>query len=98
VGKAGGGDFVDGVCLFCGLVCKRGSEVIHLAIAILWLAIGIIVLGGVIYLALRAVKLFWPGFDTRIEQAVWIIFGILVLIYVLSVLAGGVSMLGVEGR
>lgn len=61
---------------------------IHLAIAILWLAIGVIILGGVIYLALKAVKLYWPAFDPRIEQVVWLVFGILILIYVLSVLSG----------
>jgi hypothetical protein len=62
--------------------------VIALAINILWLAIGVIVLGGVIYLALMAIKTFVPV-DARVERAVWLIFFILVLIYVLAALSGG---------
>ena len=61
---------------------------ISLAIAILWLAIGVIVLGGVIYLALLAIKTFVPV-DGRVERAVWLIFFILVLIYALYALQGG---------
>lgn len=61
---------------------------ISLAIAVLWLAIGVIILGGVIYVALRAVRIF-VGVDARVEQAVWLIFFILILIYVLTLLAGG---------
>lgn len=61
---------------------------IGLAIAVLWLAIGVIVLGGVIYLALMAVKTFVPV-DARVERAIWLIFFILVLIYCLYALQGG---------
>lgn len=61
---------------------------ISLAIGILWLAIGVIILGGVIYLALMAIKIFVPV-DPRVEQAVWVVFFILILIYVLTLLAGG---------
>jgi hypothetical protein len=61
---------------------------ISLAISILWLAIGVIILGGVIYLALLAVKTFVPV-DTRVERAIWLVFFILVLIYVLMALQGG---------
>jgi hypothetical protein len=39
---------------------------IDIAISILWLAIGVIVLGGVIFLALMAVKLF-IDVDARVE-------------------------------
>jgi hypothetical protein len=42
----------------------------------------------VIYLALMAVKTFVPV-DGRIERAVWLVFFILVLIYVLMALSGG---------
>jgi hypothetical protein len=62
--------------------------VIELAIAILWLLIGVIVLLGVVWLALYVVKLFIaiPG---RIEQAIWCIVLILCLIGGLTLLAGG---------
>lgn len=61
---------------------------IELAIAILWLLIGVIVLLGVVWLALYVVKLFIaiPG---RIEQAIWCIVLILCLIGALTLLAGG---------
>ncbi len=61
---------------------------IELAIAILWMLIGIIVLLGVVWLALYVVKLFCP-IPPRIEQAVWAIVLILCLIGALSLLAGG---------
>ena len=61
---------------------------ISLAISILWLAIGVIILGGVIYLGLMAVKTFTPV-DPRVERAIWLIFFILILIYVLMALEGG---------
>jgi hypothetical protein len=61
---------------------------ISLAISILWLAIGVIILGGVIYLGLMAVRTFVPV-DARIERAIWLVFFILVLIYVLLALQGG---------
>ena len=61
---------------------------ISLSIAILWLAIGVIVLGGVIYLGLMAVKTFTPV-DPRVERAIWLVFFILILIYALMALQGG---------
>lgn len=61
---------------------------IALAINILWLLIGVIVLLGVVWLALYVVKLFCAVPDP-IEKAVWCIVLILVLIGVLSLLAGG---------
>jgi hypothetical protein len=61
---------------------------IGLAIAILWLLIGVIVLLGVVWLALYVVKLFVP-IPGRIEQAVWAIVLILCLIGALTLLAGG---------
>lgn len=61
---------------------------IALAISILWLLIGIICLLGVVWLALFVVKLFVPV-PTPIESAVWAIVLILILIGVLTLLAGG---------
>jgi hypothetical protein len=61
---------------------------VGLAISILWLAIGIIVVCGCIWLLLYAVKLF-IGIPPRIEQLVWVIVLILCLIYALTLLAGG---------
>jgi len=60
---------------------------IELAISILWLALGIIVLLGVIWLVLYGIKIFTP-IPPRIEQLVWIVVLILILIAVLSLLAG----------
>lgn len=61
---------------------------IGLAINILWLVIGILVLLGVVWLALYAIKIFIavPG---RIEQLIWVVVLILCLIGLLSLLAGG---------
>ena len=61
---------------------------VALAISILWLAIGIIVVCGCIWLLIYAIKLFIeiPG---RIEQLVWVIVLILCLIYALTLLSGG---------
>jgi len=64
-----------------------GQVMVSLAISILWLAIGIIVVCGCIWLLLYAIKLFIeiPG---RIEQLVWVIILILCLIYALTLLSG----------
>lgn len=62
---------------------------LHLAIAILWLCIAIIILGAVIWIALSVVRRFFPNMDPNIDYAVWAIFGILILIYVLTALVGG---------
>lgn len=61
---------------------------ISLAIAILWLLIGIIVLLGVVWLALYVVKLFC-NIPDPVEKAVWAIALILCLIGALTLLAGG---------
>jgi hypothetical protein len=63
---------------------------VTLAIGILWLCIGIIVLGGVIWIALSVIRHFFPGgISANVEYAVWAIFAILILIYLLSAVAGG---------
>jgi hypothetical protein len=65
---------------------------IGLAISVLWLCIGIIVLGGVIWIALTVVRKFFPGgINANVEYAVWAIFAILILIYLLGAIAGGGS-------
>lgn len=61
---------------------------VSLAISILWLAIGIIVVCGCIWLLLYAIKLFIE-IPARIEQLVWVIILILCLIYALTLLSGG---------
>lgn len=61
---------------------------IDLAISILWLLIGVIILLGVVWLALYVIKLF-AALPDIIEKAVWAIVLILILIGVLSLLAGG---------
>ena len=65
---------------------------IELAIAILWLLIGVIVLLGVVWLALYVVKLFCP-IPATVEKAIWAIVMILCLIGALTLLAGGGSNL-----
>lgn len=67
---------------------------IHLAINILWLALGIIILLGVVWLLLYGIKLF-VQVPARIDQLVWVIVLILILIAALSMLASGGA--GIEG-
>lgn len=63
---------------------------INLAIGLLWLVIGIIVLGGVIMILLAAMRRFAPSVVTEnFVWGVWAIFGILILIYILYALEGG---------
>jgi hypothetical protein len=62
---------------------------IQLAIALLYLFIAIIILGGVIYIGLKVIRRFFPAMDPNIDYAVWCIFGILILIYILTAIEGG---------
>lgn len=63
---------------------------VSIAIGLLWVAIGVIILGLVIFILLNAVERFFPGaVSANVSYAVWAIFGILILIYILSVLVGG---------
>jgi hypothetical protein len=59
-----------------------------LAIGLLWLCIGVIILGGVIFIILSVIKKFF-AIPEKIEYAVWAIFFILILIDLLSMLQGG---------
>ena len=61
---------------------------IALAINILWLLIGILILLGVVWLALYAIKIF-VAVPTRIEQLIWVVVLILCLIGLLTLLSGG---------
>lgn len=61
---------------------------IQLAIGILWLLIGAIILLGVVWLALYCIKLFVPVPDP-IEKMIWAVVLILILIGILTLLAGG---------
>jgi hypothetical protein len=63
---------------------------IGIAIQVLWLLIGAIVLCGVIYLVLYGLKnIAGVPIPARVEQGVWFIVLILILIAVLTILAGG---------
>jgi len=63
---------------------------IAIAISLLWLLIGIVVLCAVIYLVLYGIKtVAGLPIPQRIEQAIWFIVLILVIIGVLTILAGG---------
>jgi len=61
---------------------------IALAISILWFALGLIVLLGVVWLLLYGIKLFVPV-PAPIEQVIWVIVLILCLIAGLTMLLGG---------
>ncbi len=62
---------------------------IDIAVSVLWLLIGVIILGAVIYIALTVIRRFFPGMDPNVDYAVWAVFGILILIYVLVAVQGG---------
>lgn len=61
---------------------------IGIAIQVLWLLVGVIVLGAVIWLVLYVIRMFTPV-PPRVEQALWVIFLILIMIALLTLLAGG---------
>ncbi len=63
---------------------------ISLAIAFLWLLIGVVILAAVIWVVLYGLKtIAGIPIPARIEQGVWFIFFILVLIYCLYAVEGG---------
>lgn len=61
---------------------------LNLAIEILWFLIGVIILGGVVWIALWVLHNVFPNLPPRLDQAVWGIFAILCLIYALMMLNG----------
>lgn len=62
---------------------------VGLGVSLLWVLIGVIVLAGIIWLLLYGLKtIAGVPVPARIEQGVWFIFFLLILIYVLSALGG----------
>jgi hypothetical protein len=62
---------------------------IDIAIGFLWLLVGIIVLLGVTYLFFYVVKMMGVAIPPRVEQGVYLIILILIIIYALTIVAGG---------
>lgn len=63
---------------------------IAIAISILWLLVGIIVLCGAVYLVLYGLKnILGIQIPPRLEQGVWFIVLLLIIIAVLSLIASG---------
>ena len=63
---------------------------IAMAISLLWLLIGVIVLCVVVYLVLYGIKtVACVPIPARVEQAIWFIIMILIVIGLLTILAGG---------
>ena len=63
---------------------------VGLAISFLWFLIGVICLAGVIWLVLYGIKtIAGIPIPARLEQGIWFIFLILVLIYALTIVGGG---------
>ena len=63
---------------------------IAMAISLLWLLIGVVVLCAVVYLVLYGVRtIAGLPIPAKIEQAIWFIIAILVVIGLLTILAGG---------
>jgi hypothetical protein len=64
-------------------------DMINLALEILWLLIGIICLAGVVWQVLYGIKTFVMPIPARLEQGIWFIILLLVIIGALSILGGG---------
>lgn len=60
-----------------------------IAINLLWLLIGAICLAGVIYLVLYGINTFITQIPPRLEQGIWFIFLLLIIIYAITALMGG---------
>jgi len=78
----------------CGSVARWSNNrmealMIALAINILWLLIGAIILAGVLWLVIYGIKKFVVDIPERIEQGIWFIVLILIVIAALSMLATG---------
>jgi hypothetical protein len=68
---------------------------LSLAIQLLWLLIYAVVLCGVVWLVIYGIKEFIYPIPPRVEQAVWFVILLLIIIAVLTLLAGG-SVMGVK--
>jgi hypothetical protein len=60
-----------------------------IAVSLLWLLIGAICLAGVIYLVLYGINKFITPIPPLLEQGIWFIFLLLIIIYAISALFGG---------
>jgi peptidoglycan biosynthesis protein MviN/MurJ (putative lipid II flippase) len=60
-----------------------------IAISLLWLLIGAIILAGVIWLVLYGIKNFITPIPAKLEQGIWFIFLLLIIIYAITALASG---------
>jgi hypothetical protein len=60
-----------------------------MAINLLWMLIGAICLAGVIYLVLYGINTFITQIPPRLEQGIWFIFLLLIIIYAIGALFGG---------
>jgi hypothetical protein len=61
---------------------------VDIIIGILWVAVIAIICAGIVWIAMYLIGRVW-AIPERVQQAVWAVFGLLVLIYILSVFAGG---------
>jgi hypothetical protein len=62
---------------------------INIAIEIIWLLIGAICLAGVIWLVLYGINTFVTPIPDRLQQGIWFIVLLLIIIGALTLLAGG---------
>ena len=62
---------------------------INLAIQVLWLLFGAICLAGVLWLFIYGIKAFVYDIPPRLEQGIWFLFLLLLIIAALTMFAGG---------
>lgn len=61
-----------------------------IAIKLLWVALGAVLLGIVVYLLIRAITIWFPNaIDGPIANTIWIVYAILVVLAILYALEGG---------
>ena len=60
-----------------------------IAISLLWLLIGAIILAGVIWLVLYGIKNFITPIPAKLEQGIWFIFLLLLIIYAITAFVSG---------
>jgi hypothetical protein len=60
-----------------------------IAISLLWLLIGAIILAGVIWLVLYGIKNFITAIPAKLEQGIWFIFLLLIIIYAITAFVSG---------
>lgn len=62
---------------------------IGIAIKVLWVALGMLLLGAAIWLLLRAIGVWFPGvLDSRIVTTVWLVVAILFVLAILYAVGG----------